>query len=109
MADPVQSLTMQKQVSALKKEGQAPHQQRETQLRKACRDFESIFVNYMMKQMRQTVTKDGVIGSSQAQQLYTSMLDSEVAKNISQERGMGLAAMLYKQMSGNIDEDFRKK
>ncbi len=109
MADPVQPLAIQKQVSPLKNEGPAPDQQRETQLRKACRDFESIFVNYMMKQMRKTVTKDGLIGSSQAQQLYTSMLDGEVAKNVSQERGMGLAAMLYKQMSGYIDEDIIKK
>lgn len=83
--------------------------QREAQLKKACRDFEAIFVNYMMKQMRQTVNKSDVMGPSQAEELYTSMMDNEVAKNVSQARGMGLASMIYRQMSGIIDGNPIKK
>jgi peptidoglycan hydrolase FlgJ len=83
--------------------------QREQQLQKACRDFESIFVDYMMKQMRQTVTKSDVMGTSQAEQIYTSMLDSEVANSVSQERGLGLASKMYDQMSAVIDHAHKKK
>lgn len=83
--------------------------QRDMQLKKACRDFESVLVNYMMKQMRQTVSKSSLVGTSQAEQMYTSMLDGEVAKNISQARGIGLASILYQQMSGLVEAGETKK
>lgn len=82
---------------------------RDAQLKKACRDFESVLVNYMMKQMRQSVSKSSLVGTSQAEQMYTSMLDGEVAKNISQARGIGLASIIYQQMSGLVDAGETKK
>jgi len=79
------------------------------QLKKACQDFESIFVDYMMKQMRKTITRDGFLSPDNAEQLYTSMLDSEVARNVSESRGIGLAAVIYQQMSGIMGNDETKK
>ncbi len=73
-------------------------------LEAACRDFESIFVNYMMQKMRDTVPQDHMFGGGQAEKIYTGMLDSEVAKSASQHRGIGLAAIMYAQLSA-IGED----
>jgi Rod binding domain-containing protein len=67
-------------------------------IQKACRDFESLFIHYMMKEMRQTVPQNEMFGGGKAESLYTSMLDSEVAKTISNQRGIGLAPILYQQL-----------
>lgn len=77
-------------------------------LEKACNDFESLFVKYMMQQMRKTVPENGLIGISQAEKIYTGMLDDEVAKSVSHGRGLGLAKAMYEQMAA-IDGDQNKK
>lgn len=78
------------------------------ELEKACRDFESIFVNYLMQKMRETIPEDGLLDGGQAEKIYTGMLDTEVAKTISQQRGMGLAALMYAQMSAMEKNDGTK-
>lgn len=83
--------------------------ERQKALNNACREFESLFVDYMLKQMRQTVPQDGLFGGGQAEKMYTSMMDSEVAKEISRQRGLGLAPMMYHQMMGAINETTTKK
>ena len=68
-------------------------------MKAACKDFESLFVNIMMKEMRDTVPQNEIFGGGAAEKLYTSMLDAEVAKHVSKHRGIGLANLLYDQMS----------
>jgi flagellar protein FlgJ len=68
-------------------------------LDQACRDFESVFINYMLQQMRRTVPRDGLFNGGQAEQIYTSMLDNETAKSISRQGGLGLADLLREQLS----------
>lgn len=79
------------------------------QLRSACRDFESIFIQQMMQQMRRTVPQDGLFNGGQAEQMYTSMLDGELSKSFAQQRGLGLSDVLYRQLSalqyGEKDND----
>ncbi|MBT8340788.1 MAG: hypothetical protein HKP58_04020 [Desulfatitalea sp.] len=72
-------------------------------LDQACKDFESLFINHMLSEMRKTVPQEGLFGGGQAERLYTSMLDSETAKAISSQRGIGLAPVLYRQMAGLLD------
>ena len=67
-------------------------------LKQACEDFESIFVGFMLQQMRQTVPQNDLFGGGSAEQLYTSMMDSELAKSISHKRGLGLANQMYRQL-----------
>ena len=100
---PVQSTTVQSSQAAGGQEGQ-----RQASLDKACRDFESLFVNYMLQQMRQTVPQDGMFSGGQAEKLYTSMMDQEVAKEITKQRGMGLAPIMYRQMMSGIDDETTK-
>jgi flagellar protein FlgJ len=78
-------------------------------LEKACDDFEALFVKYMMQQMRKTIPKDGLIGQSQAENIYTGMLDDEVAKSVSHGRGLGLAKAMYEQMAALQGDETRKK
>lgn len=89
--------------------GTDPETERRETLKDACRDFESLFINYMLQQMRQTVPKDGLFRGGQAEQMYTSMMDSEIAKEMSRQRGLGLAPIIYNQMAAAINDETKKK
>lgn len=85
------------EVTASRKSG-AVRGHEDERLKRACEDFESIFVDFMLQQMRQTVPQNDLLGGGKAEQLYTSMMDSELAKSISRQRGLGLADQMYRQL-----------
>jgi flagellar protein FlgJ len=68
------------------------------ELREACVQMESLFIHHLLKEMRATIQKSGFISGGRAEEIYTSMLDAEMAVNISKTRGMGLAEMLMHQL-----------
>ncbi len=70
-------------------------------LKQTCKDLESVMVSIVLRSMRATVPKDSLYGDSLGTDVFTSMLDDEYAKKISDAGGFGLADMLYKQLSGN--------
>ncbi len=69
-------------------------------LRKACEDMESLFVHRLIKEMRATVPKSGLFGKSQARDIYTGMLDGQLAREISQSHGLGISTLLMRQLGG---------
>lgn len=73
------------------------------ELKRACQDFEAIFVNQMFQQMRRTISKDELFGGGQAEEIFTSMQDAEMAKSISRQRGFGLADVMYRQLSSLLE------
>ncbi len=64
-------------------------------LEKACTDFESILITYMLKSMRSTVDKDGLFGNSTESQIMDAMLDENLALGIAKSGGIGLAKILF--------------
>lgn len=68
-------------------------------LRQACKDFESVFVAQMLKGMRSTVQSSDLFGSQKEEAMFRDMLDDEIARAASEQKGMGIADMLYKQLS----------
>ena len=81
--------------AALKKAAESGDQ---TALKKACQDFESIFVQMVFKNMRSTVPEDTLLEKSQAQSIFEGMLDEELSKKVSGAGGMGIANMLFNQL-----------
>jgi flagellar protein FlgJ len=65
---------------------------------KVAREFESLFVGMMLKSMRNTVGKDKLTSGGRGEEIYRSMLDQEYASAMSEHGGIGLAAMLERQM-----------
>lgn len=65
-------------------------------VRQAAAQFEAVFMNMLMKSMRETLPKDGMLDSSTSQ-TYTGMFDQQMAQKLS-ERGVGLAEMIVKQL-----------
>ncbi len=67
--------------------------------KKVTREFESLFVGMMLKSMRETVGKDPITDGGHGEEVYRSMLDQEYARVITEHGGIGLAAMLEKQLA----------
>ena len=66
-------------------------------LKTAAKQFEALFMNMLMKSMREASPQDGMFDSEQSR-MYTSMLDQQLSQNLS-KRGLGLADMLVRQLS----------
>ncbi|MCX6345962.1 MAG: rod-binding protein [Armatimonadetes bacterium] len=73
------------------------------QLKKACQDFEAIFTGFLLKAMRKTVQKSELFGSNQEEDMFRDMMDDEIAKSSSQRGSMGIADLLYKQLTADAD------
>ncbi len=65
-------------------------------LKASAQQFEGVFINMMLKSMRQATAAAGQ-EQSQDGQLYTSMLDQQLSQTMAQ-RGIGLADMMLRQM-----------
>ena len=70
------------------------------QLRAACMEMESLFINYLFKEMRATIDKSGFISGGRAEEIFTGMLDAEQSKKISTAGGLGLSSILLEQLGG---------
>jgi flagellar protein FlgJ len=66
-------------------------------LKGAATQFESMFVNMMMKSMRDATPQDGMM-DSQDTKTFTSMLDQQMSQKLA-KRGIGLADVLVRQLT----------
>jgi flagellar protein FlgJ len=69
-----------------------------------CRQMESLFIHHLLKEMRATVHKSGFISGGRAEEIYTSMMDAEMAINISKRGGIGLSEMLLQQLGSRSSQ-----
>lgn len=69
-------------------------------LKAAAQQFESVFLNMMLKSMREATPQDGMFDSEQTR-MFTGMLDQQLAQSMS-SRGVGLADIMVKQLSRNM-------
>ena len=76
-------------------------------IEKVSRDFESIFLNKLLSSMRKTVPKSGLLDSF-ATDMFQSMMDEEMSKEMAKNKGMGMGEMIYNDLS-NIDRVSRGK
>ncbi|MCK9284396.1 MAG: flagellar assembly peptidoglycan hydrolase FlgJ [Rhodocyclaceae bacterium] len=68
-------------------------------LKEAARQFEALFLQMVLKSMRDATPQDGMFDSEQTR-LYQSMLDQQLSQVLSNKNGgTGLAAMIEKQLT----------
>ena len=84
-------------------------EERDKKLREACKQFESVFTYEMLKSMRNSIPKCDLFSGGQAEEIYQSMLDQELSKNMAGKGSNSIANILYQQlkhiddkMNGNI-------
>jgi flagellar protein FlgJ len=67
-------------------------------LKAAARQFEALFLQMMLKSMRDATPREGMFDSEQTR-LYESLLDQQLAQVMATRGGTGLAAMIERQLA----------
>ena len=75
----------------------------DAKLLNACQEMESIFINYLFKEMRSTINRSGFVSGGTAENIYTSMMDMEMSKGIAGQGGIGLSRILMQQLGSGSD------
>lgn len=71
------------------------------EVEKASREFEAFFIHYLLKVMRESVPKSGLLNHGISQDIYTSMMDEKIAEGIASQGGFGLSQLLERQINVN--------
>ena len=69
----------------------------EQALKLVAQQFETVFMNMMLKSMREATPQDGMFDNEQTK-MFTGMMDQQLVQNMS-SRGVGLADIMIKQLS----------
>jgi flagellar protein FlgJ len=77
----------------------------EEKLRKACQGFEAIFMNQMMKSMRSAsaTQEGGLIKKSNAEKIFTEMMDEELSKTAAESSVNGIADIMFNQLKTTLN------
>lgn len=73
-------------------------EQRNKSLKEACKEFESLFTYELLKSMRKTVDKCDLFHGGQGEEIYESLLDQELSKNLSGYGSNSISGLLYQQL-----------
>lgn len=65
----------------------------------ACQDLESVFINKVLDAMRTTIPHSDFINRGFATETFESMLFEEYAKDMSKTGSLGIADILFRQLS----------
>lgn len=77
------------------------------ELMDACKQFEAYFIEQMYKGMMKTIPKNENMSNSTETMLdyYKDQMLQSIAKETTEQSGLGLAQMLYEQMKRNYGTD----
>jgi len=70
-------------------------------LKGASQQFEAVFLQMVLKSMRDATPKEGLFDNEQTR-LYQSMLDQQLAQKLSTQGATGLAALMEKQLARGL-------
>jgi len=94
-------------LNALRGEVRAGGESEET-LRKVAGQFEALFVQMMLKSMRDASLGEGMLDTEHTK-TYQSMFDKQISIEMSQGKGIGLAEMMVQQLRKQRGEDTEVK
>lgn len=73
-------------------------------LREAAHALEGVFLQQLFKAMRATGQENSLTSGSPAEEMFTAMLDGELAQRAAQQSTAGLGEALYRQLSRHLSE-----
>lgn len=68
------------------------------------KQFESLFIQMMLKTMRDSIPEGGLFGDDKTR-MYQDMFDKQLSLNIASGKGIGLAAVIARQLGQQQDKD----
>ena len=69
-------------------------------LREVANQFEALFLQTMLKSMREASLGDPLFGNNEQHDMYRDMMDQQLAVELASGKGVGLADMLVRQLGG---------
>jgi Rod binding domain-containing protein len=97
-----QSQSILKKLPGAKSIGSQSLDAQKTRLKKATKDFEAYFMLYMLKSMRETIPKSGLLEEGLGNDIYSSMFDEELSKKIAGSSPGSLSELLYKSLEKTL-------
>jgi flagellar protein FlgJ len=70
----------------------------DTEIKQVAKNFESIFMQMMFKEMRNSVQKSNLFGNSQGMEFFESMYDEQLTQKLASAGGLGIGQMVYKKL-----------
>lgn len=70
------------------------------EIKKLANEFEAIFLQIMLKSMRDSVQKSELVDGGNGEDIFRTMLDSEYAKSMAEQRTSGIAQNIENQLLG---------
>ncbi len=78
-------------------------------LQKAVKDFEALFIGYMLKSMRSSIPESNLFGNNFGGDVLEGLFDLEFSQHLSQNSNFGIGAMMYRQLTGeDLPKNTRK-
>jgi flagellar protein FlgJ len=72
----------------------------DAELESASREFESLLLNMMIREMRATVPESALFPETMAEEIFSSMLDEKIAGEMAENGGIGISRMVFNQLGG---------
>ncbi len=100
----LESKVLEKRLRQLKESASEPGgRYSEAHLRKVSQNLESIFVKQLLDTMQQSVPESGLYGTSSGMETWKGMFNEKLAGVISGHQSIGLAEMIYRELSVDLD------
>jgi flagellar protein FlgJ len=99
---PLSALTLQ--ANQLKKLPETKGVTDDAKLREAANDFESIFIQQMLKTMRKTSFESDLLPKSEGEKVFQSLLDEQYAQISAKSGSLGLGEMIYQQLKPKVNK-----
>ncbi len=84
---------------AVPKPVSAASQGRHAELKEAAREFEALFVAYLLKVMRETIEESGLADGGLGRGVYTELFDQEVARAVALRSPLGISDTILRGLS----------
>jgi flagellar protein FlgJ len=68
-------------------------------LMEACEEFESLFTHMLLRSMRRSVPKSGLIDGGTGEEIFQDMLDEKISVETASTGQLGLAKTLFDQLT----------
>ncbi|QJA06560.1 hypothetical protein FVE67_07020 [Thermosulfurimonas marina] len=75
-------------------------------LREACREFEAVFLETVLRGLDRTVLRSGLFPESLETRLYRDLYYQELARELS-GKGLGLSELLYRRLSQSLPQTLK--
>jgi murein DD-endopeptidase MepM/ murein hydrolase activator NlpD len=74
-------------------------------LREAAKEFEALFLSYMLNVMRESIEDSGLTDSGLGRDIYTELFDQELARSLAGRGALGIADLLMRKLSDPTPAD----